>query len=237
MTFVWAGLHVRMFLPIYSQQIHFPFSGVHWVIRTYVQISREREGASDSKNPDPYYYVSQIEQSQNWRNDMTHLKLLARQNTHFYNTSFHLISMDLNPEKSLDFEKRLVCKWSGFWMGSEIRKPNYLKCGLNVVWKPDWTNKAIFEWLAKSHDYHLNIRPLSVFRCPVFRGECLLFTMENYFWRGVVKRFMFRHSYISWICHMKLLLQYKTGTMRRNKGWHKLCNTLLDDMWPPLFPS
>ena len=32
-------------------------------------------------------------------------------------------------------KKRLVCKWSGFYMGSEIRKPNHLKSGqMAAIW-------------------------------------------------------------------------------------------------------
>ena len=39
-------------------------------------------------------------------------------------------------------KKRLVCKWSGFWMGSEIRKPNHLKTdqnGRHLLRKGKWT--------------------------------------------------------------------------------------------------
>ena len=58
-------------------------------------------------------------------------------------------------------KKRLVCKWSGFWMGSEIRKPNHLKTDQNghhllfTICNPNFlvriSNGPVFKWLKPDH--------------------------------------------------------------------------------------
>ena len=58
-------------------------------------------------------------------------------------------------------QKRLACKWSGFRIGSEIRKPNHLKTDQNgrhlvfTIWHTDFLvrilNGPVFKWLKTNH--------------------------------------------------------------------------------------